>query len=381
MRYAYDSEVRTASRTTLGTSHLLRAFRRLAHSARLALVACAAALVGACVYERTPAEFEPIAASATVAGMSGCPDLTGTFDLVGTSLAAIAGRKPPDTYELPVRMTFTTGPTNIEGWWVVPRERLVAFAKAMSEDTPQRYVRWRELVLKEHLPETLRQDFDAYQQAVAELGPPGPVFALVFGSRCERNWMRVADWTEHAQAGDEATHDEEREIWLARDASGALLAKHVAYTLWHYSIWAPSTQSIRTSRRTRYERVPPAEPVSAAPLVAADLPADPLTHPRAPIPCAEVPARIEQFSQRLRELLSPKSQLTRFAPKSVRQQDADGNCPFASIDVEISGGDSYFLSRTETWLRAEPNVESVEPLPAKAGQSSGTTLRLRVVLY
>lgn len=350
-------------------------------SVRIALTV-ATILLAACSSDAPPSpDFVAVPSAAATPGTNACPDLTGTFDIAGSVLGStIAGRAPPDTHGLPVVMTFKQGPSNIEGWWVVPRPRLVAFATAMSEDSPRRYGRWRSLVLKEHLSETLKQDVDAYLKNVAELGPATPVYALVVGRRCSDNWMLVDSTTRQVTDKHGEPRSEDVETWLARDAEGALLVRRTTYTLKHYSIWAPATQSIRTSSHTRYERVAKADPESADALVAADLPTDPATRPRTLMTCAEVPDRVNRFSERLKALLPPKTDVTRFALNPVRQRDADGNCPFAVVDVEIVGSDPYFLSRTESWLRKEPDVDSVEVLRAENERARANTRRLRIVL-
>ncbi|HJU40712.1 MAG TPA: hypothetical protein VJ724_14170, partial [Tahibacter sp.] len=113
----------------------------------------------------------------------------------------------------------------------------------------------------------------------------------------------------------------------------------------------------------------------------ADLPPDPLTAPRPRMPCAEVPARVAAFNDRLKAVLPPKAQITRFVLNPVRQQDADGNCPFASVDIEIMGGNAYFLDRTVDWMRAEPAVDSIEMLRLADGQRRDDLRRFRVVLH
>lgn len=95
--------------------------------------------------------------------------------------------------------------------------------------------------------------------------------------------------------------------------------------------------------------------------------------------CAEVPERVNQFSQRLTALLPPEAAVTHFPLNPTRQRDAGGNCPYAVIDVEIAGGDPCCRSRTVDWIRGEPNVDSVELLPS-AAQRRETTRRFRVVL-
>ena len=352
--------------------------RSSATCARLAGAAFVAALLGGCYSDLPPEGFDAVPPAGSAGGAGACPDLTGTFDIAGTALArAIAGRQPPQTHGLPVFLTFKPGPTNIEGWWVVPRESLVAFANDRSKDAPQHYAHWRELVLKEHLPENLRQNFDAYLAAVAELGPPGPTYALVVNRGCQDNWMRVQSDTLQTTTKNDEPRSIEQETWLARDAAGALLVRRVTYDLARYSVWAPSTQYLRTSRSSDYQRIPQAAAESAEPLAAADLPPDPRTVERPRMACAEVPARVDAFSQRLNALLPAKAQVARLMLNPVRQQDSNGNCPFAVVDVEIAGGDRYFLGRTVDWLRKEPSVDSVETLRVDAGQHP----RLRVVLH
>lgn len=398
-RYRKSSPRHAAGTTARGDRQRLARLRRrrrhgLLHESRLNPILRSAAplirvlpfvalpLLGACG-GGAPSSDDFVAVPAAKPGTDrgGCPDLSGTFDVAGIPLAAaIAGRAPPDTHGLPVVMTFRQGPTNIEGWWVVPRQRLVAFATAMSEDTPKRYARWRSLVLKQQLPQNLQQNVEAYLKTVAELGPATPVYALVVGRRCEDNWMLVATSTAQVVGKNGVPRSEETEIWLARDAAGALLVRRNTYTLKHYSIWAPSTQSIRTSRRTVYARVPQTDPESAAPLLPADLPDDPGSRPRTLMACAEVPAHVAAFSDRLNALLLPKIQVTHFRLAPVRQRDADGNCPFAVVDIDLTGADPYFLSRSVDWIRAEPNVDSVEILRDDSDRPRPTTRRLRVVL-
>lgn len=333
-------------------------------------------LAGACTLDTSPPpDFVPTPSS-------GCPDLTGTFDLAGTALAReIAQRQPPPTHGLPVMLTFKQGPSNIEGWWVVPRERLVAFANDLSKDAPKKYASWRSLALEPGKPRNQPWDFDKYLASIIEIGPPGPTFAMIYGRGCRDGWMLVDSGTVQTTTKNGDPRQEEREIWLARDAAGNLLVRRDSYGLRHYSIWASASQSIRTSHDTLYDRVPFAPTESAAPLVDADLPPDPATVPRPRMACTEVPARVEAFSQRLKSLLPPKAQLTRFVLNPVRQQDADGNCPFASVDVEIVGGDTYLVGRAEDWLRKDADVASIEVLRPDAGRQAGTTRRLRVVLH
>lgn len=348
---------------------------------RIAIAACAAALLGACATDTPPDGYTAVAPADSPPGANTCPDLRGTFDLAGTALGkAIARRQPPQTHDLPVLLTFKPGASNIEGWWVVPRERLFAFAKDQSQDAPRRYATWRGLVLKEHLSEKMRYDVDAYLATIAEVGPPGPTYAMVVGQRCAQNWMLVYNEHEQAATNDGAPREIEREIWLARDAKGALLARWVTYNLMSYSMWAPATQYVRTSSSTDYQRYDLEAPESAEALAAAELPPDPATVQPKPMACAEVPARVDAFSQRLNALVRKPTTVTRFSLNPVRQQDTDGHCPFAVIDVEISGGDAHFLGRTEEWVRKEPNVDSVETLRLGAGQNRSSTRRFRVVL-
>ncbi|HJU39574.1 MAG TPA: hypothetical protein VJ724_08370, partial [Tahibacter sp.] len=181
-----------------------------------------AVLLAACTADAPNKDFTPVSTA-------GCPDLAGTFDVADTWLArAIAGRQAPPAHDLPVLLTFKEGPSNIEGWWVVPRERLVAFANDLAKDAPKRYGQWRARVLQKHPPGSA-WDPDKTLADIVALGPPGPVYAQVVGRRCGGGWMMVASDTLRTPGKNDQVREEEREIWLARDAAGALLVRTDTY--------------------------------------------------------------------------------------------------------------------------------------------------------
>lgn len=350
---------------------------------RLALLACVLTLLAACGNDGPPEDYRVVVAGQASPAPDSCPDLAGTYALADVPLlATIAHNAPPPAHGLPVFMTFTRGASALEAWWVVPRRRVVAFAQDAAQESPKAYARWRSLVLKDHLPENLREQPGAYQAAVAELGPPAPTYANVVGSACRDGWMRAYSEIEPdpAAAAKGTPRDVEREIWLARDASGALLMRQVTYTLRHFTLWAASRRSIRTSHTTSYQKFPAADAEDAAPYTAAELPPDPATVPRPVMVCAEVPQRVADFQQRVRALLPPAAELTRYTLKPERQSTSDGHCPYAVVDVEIAGTDPR-LMRVEDWLRREAAVDSVEILRLDPGQKPQATRRLRVVLH
>jgi len=342
------------------------------------------AMLSACGDDAPPPDFEAVPPAAARGPGDQCPDLIGTFALAGTPLAAeILERKPPFAHDLPLVVSFAQGPTHVEAWWVVPRAAFFRYAREMRKDSPDRYTRWRWLVTKEHVSQDLQHDFDAYLAAVAALGPPAPVYAGIVSRGCADHWMLARNETRTMPPRDgsnERAQSVEREIWLARDRLGALLVKTVTYQLYQYSIWAPSTQYLRTSSHAEYARIPQLDLELPVGPTTADLPPDPRTDARVPMTCAEAPARVATFSQRLAQLLPRGTELARF---DVEPKHGGGEeyCRFVVVQLAIATKAGAVPARTVDWLRKEPDVRSVEILPLLAGERHDSMQRLRVVLH
>ena len=234
---------------------------------RCATAVFAMLILGACT--NTPAGFDAVPASNSLLRKNECPELAGTFNLAfSPRVRDIDPHEPLNTHGLPVVITFKQGQTQTEAWWVVPRQRLLSFASALRTDSPERYARWRDLMLKDNQSQQPRPAVDAYLADVAEVGPPGPVNTGFEPRRCRDNWMLVSTAIEFAHAAADGTYNLRHETWLAHDETGALLVKHLAFK----ASAIPIPDALRWGSITEYTRFEPMPFEAVTPLVAADLP-------------------------------------------------------------------------------------------------------------
>jgi hypothetical protein len=325
---------------------------------------------------RPPRDFDPVAPARARLPGDECPDLVGTYDLAGTTLgAAIAERPVPDTHGLPVLLSLKHGATNTEAWWVVPRDRLLEFAADLRASSPGRYARWRALLLRGKLAGSREWDFNGFLAEVATLGPPGPLFAGIVSYRCEADWMRIRE--QPPAAGSNGTS--EREIWLARDRSGALLVKTVDYQLKPFSIWGDSANSIRTSASASWQKVPAAPDADATPLVAADLPPVAALNEAHSSDCSQMPGRLVALSQRMSSMLPTGIELAYFQPQPPTPAST-GGCRSPVLEVHFSGSDPRALEGIDARLLRDPDVRSIALLRAPGDKPENGLRRLRVVL-
>ena len=126
------------------------------------------------------------------------------------------------------------------------------------EQSGRSYSRWRELALQRPGRMAAARDIESFQDALAKLGPTsGPVYAGIVSYQCADNWARIRD-----QPGFRGTLKNpdgegfgETEIWLGRDADGALLVKTLYYNLKPIRVWGDAANSIRTSSRATWSKV------------------------------------------------------------------------------------------------------------------------------
>jgi hypothetical protein len=271
-------------------------------------------------------------------------------------------------------LAFRRGATHQEAWWVVPREDLLAYARDLQLRAPERYARWRELVVRGKLQGSREWDFDGWLAAVSELGPPGPLYAGMVSYRCAKLWTRARDQGLRYAGG--ATS--EREIWLARDRSGDLLVRDVTWNLKPFSVWGDAVNHLRTGSSSTWRRIKALDPVSTDKLVDSDLPrAAPLRREAAP-DCAHTPERLVGFSQRILTALPSGVSLAAFLPQPPAD-DARRDCALLVIELVFEGPTPEALVAVDALLRVDPDVRSLDLLPPAVGASLPRR-RLRVVL-
>lgn len=356
--------------------------RRRRTSLRLALLLALPALAG-CFQDPPPSDFDPVPWVDSSRPDNACADLDGlTVDLALDPLAkAIADRPAPAAHGLPRVLVFRRGVTHLELWWAVPREDLLAFARETRASDPQRYARWRRLVLRGTLEPPRAWDHEGWLAEVAALGPPGPVYAGIVGYGCEDGWSRARD--QGITYGDD--EDTEREIWLARDRRGDLLVRDATVRLKPYSGWAGQTAHLRIGVSSTWRRIPSVASVSTdrlaedelpVPLTVAGKPAsDPGQATRA---CTDAPERLVGFSQRLQALLPTGAELVRFVPEAAPAGEPR-DCALLVVEVAVEGPTEQSLATLYTLVRRDPDVHRLAVLAPPEGAQKPQR-RLRVTL-
>ena len=233
---------------------------------RCATTVLAMLVLGAC--SKAPAGFDAVPAVNSLLKQNACPELVGTFNLSTSVAASVDPHTPPNTHGLPVAITFKQGKTQTEAWWVVPRQDMLSFARALRTDEPERYARWRNLMLMEYMPQQTHPIVDSYLADVADVGPPGPVNTGFQPGRCEHDWMLVATAIDFNDAASSSGDKMWRETWLAHDRSGALLVKRLSFKA-GFVIIPRALRRVRSAEYTRFEPIPFEAPT---PFAAADLP-------------------------------------------------------------------------------------------------------------
>jgi hypothetical protein len=333
-----------------------------------------------CFFDPEPGDFNPLPGRPGDPAEYRCPELDGqTYDLATTPLAReLFERAPPETHGLPVVLSLRDNAGTIEPWWVVPRAALLEHAAQLRANDPERYARWRDLVLRGTLPAPREWDALGYRSELATLGPPARVFAGFRASQCAGGWMRVTNrGTEHVGG-----RTFQVDWWIARDASGDLLVRRQVSSLKQFSSWGGNVGHLRTGSDSTWSRYPPVEPVSPDPLVDADLPRAPrgtrgAWPVDAPPDCSHLPDRLVEFSQGLQHDLPVGVELSRFMPENVEATQRR-DCRSISIELAFDGGPPEALAGADLAVRRQRGVLDLDLLPTDG--ASPLRRRLRILL-
>lgn len=245
----------------------------LIHFVRVIFAALCVQLA-ACGPAGPPPGFRP-AHTASGDAARACPDLAGAYAPGSTTwLDEFIPEKRPAVAGA-LSAIVRKGPTHHTLTWQGDRDALLAHAREFALTQPAAYPAWRSLLLRQNLSATHARDEDAYQEAVTRLGPSFGRTVLLPARQCVEHWMligvRTVNTPKDADRSGEPVAKEE-ELWLSRSDAGELLLRHVTHDLFHYSLWAASSSSLRTGTKARYDKWPAAAVVDAGPLRADELP-------------------------------------------------------------------------------------------------------------
>lgn len=348
-----------------------------------------------CLDESPPRDFRPVPPATQRQPANECPELSGLAinPEQAPFLADIVDRPAPDAHGLPIVLAFRRGPTQQEMWWVVPRPVLLEFARDLQQREPVRYAQWRELLMRGSLPGSRSYDVDGYLTELARLGPPARVYAGMVSYGCRAHWTLAKRFdTKGTQEG-----YTQRELWLARDESGDLLAHDLSVRLKRFSVWGDASGHLRVGSTSTWQRLRTTNPGSVEAITDADLPGGepaPLVASVGTVAkeetrrgaCREVLTLVNDFSQRLTATMPAGASLRRFQSERPPSMTAESwpdpvpkPCASVVIMLEIEAESRAKLERVNELLRDDPDVRTVELLETSMGERT-VRGRLRVTL-
>ncbi|GAB1342108.1 hypothetical protein MASR1M101_12350 [Gemmatimonas sp.] len=351
--------------------------------------------LAACLDESPPGDFHPTPAAKPRHAADECPELAGlALDPASVPfIAHIVDRPAPDAHGLPLVLAFRRGATHQEMWWTVPRPLLLEFARDLEQREPERYARWRALVVRGSLPGSRAWDTDGYLAELARLGPPARVYAGMVGYACAAQWTLAKRF----QVQPSSKGPTEREFWFARDRRGDLLVRDVTWRLKPFSVWGDAQNYLRVGSTSAWQRLRTTDPVSVEALTEADLPGgEPASLavsgngvPAPPTPrrsCRDALALVNDFSQRLTATTPPGVTLVGFQPQrepaatTESWSDAAADrCASVVVELKFEAESRTALAAATDRLRKDAEVRAVELLETSVGER---TVRgcVRVVL-
>lgn len=335
----------------------------------VASLVAASLLLAACSPDSPPPGFRP-AKTATADATSACPDLTGAYSPGSTTwLDEIIPEKRPEVAGA-LTVVVRKDQTNHALTWRGDRAAFLAHARSFALTHPAAYPDWRGLVLRQNLVAPYALDEDAYQEAVARLGPSfGRTIALP-ARQCADHWMligsrRVNRPKDADRSGE--TEAKEEELWLSRSESGELLLRLVTHDLFHYSLWAASSSTLRTGSRARYDKWPVAAVADSGPLRADELP--PVRPMAAQATCRISDERLNALALRLKSVL-PKGVVLESLTQGFTH-GVPGQCGRTPLTLEYSSAHPADGPAVRAALQADAAfaaVEPVRPTPFQAGR-------------
>ena len=351
--------------------------------------------LAACLDESPPGDFHPIPAVKPRHAADECPELAGlALDPASAPfIADIVDRPAPDAHGLPLVLAFRRGPTHQEMWWTVPRPLLLEFARDLEQREPERYARWRALVVRGSLPGSRAWDTDGYLAELARLGPPARVYAGMVGYACTAQWTLAKRF----QVQPSSQGPTEREFWFARDRRGDLLVRDVTWRLKPFSVWGDAQNYLRLGSKSAWQRLRTTDPGSVEALTEADLPGGepvslamtdkgvsaPTTRRRS---CRDALTLVNNLSQRLTAGMPAGVTLVRFQPqrepvatKESWPAAAPGRCASVAVQLEFDAESRAALEAVTDRLREDADVRAVELLESSIGERT-VRGRVRVVL-
>jgi len=190
-------------------------------------------LLAACTSTETPQRYEAVASNRNMAHGSPCPDLQGTWRFDGTQPARQFFIADAPVGFAPTLLSIDALPdqTSYPMAAGVDTDQAKAAANQLLARDPAAYATWRERNVAQRAAREAQQSTSDQEREIAALGPLLRHETRISRMRCDAHWMKVADLqpARYGVIGGNGGGDHELELWLARDAAGALLVRFDRY--------------------------------------------------------------------------------------------------------------------------------------------------------
>ena len=295
------------------------------------------AALAACSRTTSEHRYDSVAPGAPVPQGTECPDLAGTYDLASDSVAARflgVHRAAGQGFSL---LRIEHEPSG-NGYHVILKPARASFeaaVAALAARDPAAHREWESLVAGRERARQGRQSVDVIESRIAAIGPLPDLLVIVMRSHCDAYWMMSSlglDPAGYDDVGMPSPGGDDLELWLGRDADGALLYRIDRYRQRSLGVFGGSIRTGLTRHYDRLEAVDPARfawsPVFAPPPKPS--PSIPVGAPRA-IPADVQAALVVDFSQATTRLLPDGVALTKVTP---RPPPGD---PVSRVVVDLAG--------------------------------------------
>jgi len=329
-----------------------------AHAGSLVLTLC---LAGAALLASAPA------ARAAAPSATECPDLTGTYETRSTAWIDevwINGPRPRrgQTPQFATLQRSGDGYTLI---WLMPREEVLAQARALAERNPRKYGFWLDMVLRD--PDIPLPHGVSEQEWMIRMANVGPVLrydAELPLKQCEDGWFLIAGPGLRTGPPDDPggmKGTRELSLWLGRDTDGALVLKRkeqrtIELFNRHY-FNVPGMRLWSSSHREKWPAVPA---LDLSPIRAEELPAGDRPSSHVP-PCQITEVDETLFFHRLQANLPPGASIENSSSTIIHGRlRPDGTCDPTPYTVTIAAPDAATIAQVADYLRSDPFIRRID---------------------
>lgn len=328
------------------------------HAGSLMLTLC---LAGAALLTGAPT------ARAAAPSAAECPDLSGTYELRSTAWidAVYIDGPRPRRGQTPQFATLQRSGDGYTLIWLMPREEVLAQARALAERNPRNYGFWLDMVLRDpDIPLPLGVSAQEWMIRMANVGPVFRFDAELPLKQCEDGWFLIAGPGLRVGPPDDPggmKGSRELSLWLGRDTDGSLVLKRKEQrTIELFNRHYFNVPGMRLWSSSRQETWPAAPALDLTPLRAEELPAGNRPSSRIP-PCQITEVHETLFFQRLQANLPPGAAIENSSSSIIYGRlRPDGTCDRTPYTVTIVAPDAATIGKVANYLRSDPFIRRID---------------------